>query len=162
MASSASSVRRAEAAAARRDKLLRRLAVLHARAGSAGAARAAARGPASAACGPHAGAHASPSSTAAEHGVHVHAHAAHDQPGRADLEEGWERFSCLGDGGGGSSSGSATAIEGQIGRLSAAVRHIEAGEVLADHPGMKGVHSTASVRSLLSRLSLQAGGAWDC
>lgn len=42
--------------------------------------------------------------------------------------------------------------------LQAAVKHIEAEEVLADRPGLRAVHSTASVRSLLARLELQGQG----
>lgn len=39
-----------------------------------------------------------------------------------------------------------------MGRLRSAIKHIEAGEVLLENPDMKGVHSTASVRSMLSRM----------
>jgi hypothetical protein len=39
-----------------------------------------------------------------------------------------------------------------VGRLWSAIKHIEAGEVLAENPDMNGVHSTASVRSMLIRM----------
>lgn len=42
-----------------------------------------------------------------------------------------------------------------VGVLRSAIKHLEAGEVLAENPEMRGVHSTASVRSMLSRLDAQ-------
>lgn len=41
-----------------------------------------------------------------------------------------------------------------VGRLSTALQHVEAGQLLAENPELKGVHSTASVRSMLSRMEV--------
>lgn len=39
-----------------------------------------------------------------------------------------------------------------VGRLKAAIKQLEAVEVLAENPELRGVHSTASMRSMLSRM----------
>lgn len=40
----------------------------------------------------------------------------------------------------------------EVGRLRSAIKHLEAREVLTENGELKGVHSTASVRSMLSKL----------
>lgn len=108
-------MRRAEAAAARRQKLMRKLAVLQA----AGAGLQ----------------HGPPAQVAA------------GAAGAEDLEEGWDRATSVASG------------SDDVGRIKAAVKHLEAGEVLGDNPEMKAVHSAASVRSMLSKLELAAAAA---
>jgi hypothetical protein len=44
------------------------------------------------------------------------------------------------------------AADDEVGRLRCAIKHLEAREVLTENGELKGVHSTASVRSMLNKL----------
>jgi hypothetical protein len=45
-----------------------------------------------------------------------------------------------------------SSAEDEVGKLRSAIKHLEAREVLSENGELKGVHSTASVRSMLSKL----------
>jgi hypothetical protein len=67
-------------------------------------------------------------------------------------------LSCTAGAGAGSDSWDSSTIVSSVcedvGRLSMALQHVEAGQLLAENPELKGVHSTASVRSMLSRMEV--------
>lgn len=139
--SSASSLRRAEAAAARRQHLIQKLHSL----------TAATTGAVSPGCGAGSSRKAAPSVVC---GLEAAGSTAASFVCGAGGGAAGGGSNCAGGSGWDSSTVVSSAAQ-DVGRLVSAIKHVEAEEVLGENPEMRGVHSAASVRSMLSRLEVQ-------